>query len=218
MRKGMIIMALVVASVFALMAGSSQAALLTGSIWVEGPSPATTYGNSDNNLTDSRAIWSTTPLATFTVDAINFTTAVGDGSYNQWLQGGATNVNGLVWLTGSSAFQNGPFQTATGTTATFIQLTGEVLLPKDFTIIKDDGFVLYLDDIVVMNAESPTSPVGVPISLASGGAYSLRLNYAGWNAFPEVLQAPDVKAVPIPAALLLVGSGLVPFIRLRKKR
>jgi hypothetical protein len=26
------------------------------------------------------------------------------------------------------------------------------------------------------------------------------------------------RAVPIPSALLLVGSGLIPFIRLRKKR
>jgi hypothetical protein len=63
----------------------------------------------------------------------------------------------------------------------------------------------------------PTEPQTDTFTVAGAGTHNFTLNYAAWNGFPEVLQL-DVRAVPIPSALLLVGSGLIPFIRLRRKR
>jgi len=211
MKKGMIIMALVVAFVFALMVGSSQAALISGKIWV-----GTGYGFGTHDLTNGASIWGTSSSATFTVDAINFTTESTDGTYTGFLSSGASN--NLVWADAASAtFGGTTFQTDSAT-ASFVQLTGTAIFPQSFSIRYDDGLVLYVGN-QVFDFSAPTAPAIANINLASAGTYNFTLNYAGWNGFPEVLQLRgDVRPVPIPPTAYLIASGLIPFIRLRKKR
>ena len=222
MKKVMVIMALVMASVFGFMPASSQATLsaptltISGNIWV-----VDTYGFGSYDLSPTGLFSGLGPAAAqFTVDAINFTTNGGYSTYNQFLSNsltGAPGLNDLVWSIGSTSFGNLPV-ISDSTYSTFIQLTGTAYFPQSFTITKDDGFWLQVGNQVFNSFMNPTSADVCTINLASAGIYTFTLDYSGWNGFPEVLQSSAFRsAVPIPPTAYLLVSGLIPFIRLRKK-
>ena len=215
MKKGMKILVLAAVCVFVLMAGSSQAALVSGKIWT-----ITGYNETTHDLTVTPA---TVPLATFTVDAINFDSEALTGSYSglvtytQFLSNslsGAPGPNTLVWNSGLSTFQNQTMITDNTNTSLF-QLTGTASFPADMAIRHDDGFYLILG-ATSYDFSHPTSPETAYLHNAAGD-YNFTLNYAAWNTFPEVLQVPGIRPVPIPAAAWLLGSGLIGLVAIRRR-
>jgi len=224
MKKRMIIIALVVASVFGFMAGSSQAVQIapqqiSGNIWT-----VNSYPN-DLSLATFSAL--SAPAASFTVSAINFNGNLPNGqveSYDAWLSNGGANI--VVWNDpGSASFGAGNFQTGPENgnpdVASLIQFTGSAFFPENFSITKDDGFELYLGNTLVCDASGATAPSTVSITLPAGmspGIYSFTLDYAGWNGFPEVLTESGVRPVPIPPTAYLFVTGLVGLYGIGRRR
>jgi len=99
------------------------------------------------------------------------------------------------------------------------QFTGTSFFPSDFTIRHDDGFVLIIGGKTI-NFSYPTAPQDANIVLAnyglSAGTYNFTLNYAAWNSFPEVLQAPTITSVPEPGILILLGISMASVVGLRR--
>jgi hypothetical protein len=213
MKKGLTIM--MAAFFLALMMGGSSSALpISGSIWA----PVAGYSSSTHDLTNGAVSGLGAANATFTVNALNFDSEALSGSYGgvvtytQFLSNSlvsAPGPNGLIWNNSTSiAFGGQNLITGSGTASIF-QFTGNAYFPATFTIRKDDGFVLYVNGTMVIDASGPTAPQGVPVTLGfAPGFYNFTLNYAAWNSFPEVLQAPDIK-VPEPMTLLLLGLGML---------
>jgi len=208
-------------AVFMFMAGSSQAAPFYGQIWT-----ITGYNQTIYDLTTTPA---GSALASFTVDAIDFDSQAligsygGSVTYTQFLSNsliGAPGPNVLAWADlGSATFGAQPLITDS-TTTSFFQFTGTAYFPDTFTIRHDDGFFLYING-VPFDSSYPTAPELATITLAnlglSAGIYNFTLNYAAWNSFPEVLQAPDVSPVPEPITMLLVGFGMLGVAGMRRK-
>jgi hypothetical protein len=99
------------------------------------------------------------------------------------------------------------------------QFTGTSYFPDDFTIRHDDGIVLLIGGKTISDSY-PTPPETFAIHLAdyglAAGPYSFILNYAAWNNFPEVLEAPDITAVPEPGILILLGISMASVVGLRR--
>jgi hypothetical protein len=164
---------------------------------------------------------------TFTINAINFTTEGGLSTYTQFLSGsssGAPGPNGLVWDNSTSAtFGANAVQSEPDGHASFFQFFGVAYFSENFSITKDDGFVLYIKNYGnVYDAAYPTGPLTVNMSLATysltPGYYEFLLNYATWNGFPEVLKIESGIKVPEPTTLLLLGFGLIGVAGLRRIR
>lgn len=206
-KNGMNFIVFVFVCAFMLMAGNSEASFY-GSIWA----PVTGYNSGTHDLTTAPA---GTPNAMFTVDKIDFSTTSSPETYDQFLSNGSSNPNNLDWI-----YYNAPVTPDTtiitsGTYTSFIQLTGTAYFGANTQITHDDGFVLYLGS-TKYDFSTPTSPQVASLG-NTAGVYNFTLNYAAWNSFPEVLKAPGVNPVPIPAAIWIFGSGLLGLIGIRRR-
>jgi hypothetical protein len=210
MKKGLTI--IVAAFFLVLMLGGNSQALINGSIWA----PSTNlYNDVTHDLTDSFFTGLGTANATFTVNSINFDSGASSAeSYASWL----TTGGGLSFITGS-VFASGLIQTS-NTTASFFQFTGTATFPASFSIRHDDGIQLYIDGILLptTNAIDPSHPTTPELSpyAVSAGVHTFTLNYAAWNGYPEVLQAPSI-VTPEPTTMLLLGLGMLGVAVLRRK-
>ena len=164
------------------------------------------------------------PTAEFTVNSLNFDSRIVDNYYNvktydEWLSGGSSNPNGLVWATGTSDTIKNYFYTAGGQ-GTYFEFTGTAFFPENTLITHDDGFWLRLStgDTVykVYDFSTPVSPTDTWLGNEKG-TYQFALAYGAWNGFPEVLIAQGVTTVPEPTTLLLLGFGLTGLAVLRKR-
>lgn len=196
--------------VFAFMVGSSQAYL--GAVY-DG------YSEGANN-----PFWGSTnhPAATstFTVDQLNFDSTIG-ATYGQFLSGAANyptnNPNNLQWTGTNLGGQN--ITTAGGFVGSLFQFTGTAYFPANTVITHDDGFYLTLTNTsgtTSYNYSPPVSPTPTPLN-NQAGVYDFVLWYGATNSLPEVLQAPGVAPVPVPAAAWLLASGLIGLLGLRRK-
>ena len=215
MRRRILLSVLFLVCVFFLMARSSQADTFSGEIW----KPAgDLYNFGTHDLTNGFFTTLGTSDAQFTVDNINFDTLLfgSSATYTQFL-GAPGNVNNLVWANGASATFGAQTIQTDGTHASFFQISGTAFFPANFTIRRDDGFVLYVDGALVIDASSPVAPTDTPVNLGlTPGVYSFTLNYAAWNSFPEVLTAPDITSVPEPGILILLCISVMSLAGLRK--
>jgi hypothetical protein len=220
MKKGLTIMMAAFFLVL-MLAGNSQA-LISGQIWDN----VIGYNSSTHDLTNAKFATLGAADASFTVNVINSDSEALTGSYGgpvtytQFLANslaGAPGPNGLVWANAASAtFGNNQLVTSSSL-ASFFQFTGTAFFPATFTISKDDGFVLYVNGNLIIDASGPTAPADVPVTLGfAPGVYNFTLNYAAWNGFPEVIQAPSI-VTPEPTTMLLLGLGMLGVAAFRRK-
>lgn len=89
-----------------------------------------------------------------------------------------------------------------------------------YTFEHDDGFLLYLNNALIVNESGPTSAetttlcvgtglTGCNYTLASAGTYSFQLDYAEVFGPPAVLETSlPLTSTPEPSSILLFGTGL----------
>jgi len=154
-------------------------------------------------------------LGSFTVDKINFDTRTYGTDYDSWLQGSATNMNGLTW---TSPIPVGFI--SSNTTGTFMQITGTGYFGANTLVTHDDGFSLSMANSVntyYIDHSTPVSPTNDYLGNVAG-VYDFTLNYGAWNGFPETLIANNVAPVPEPGTMMLLGAGMLSLLVFGRRR
>jgi hypothetical protein len=208
------------------MAGSAQAATLTGTFDVKAV-----------NITDVDQFQSQATMANFNaallsgvsddftyVGSLDFSTKVGAATtVASWLATGVANsVGGSVTdldptLAGKQLSKGNVFVTPGTATTTFFLFTLTSFLDRsDFTVEHDDGIALFDDDVQIGGFLGPNSVRTTEVKGFNGGEFSLL--YVATNSDPSILNV-DVAPVPLPAALplLAVALGGLGLMRLRRK-
>ncbi|HEV2578572.1 MAG TPA: PEP-CTERM sorting domain-containing protein [Acidobacteriaceae bacterium] len=203
------------AAIGLFVASSAKADTLNISIWAGG----TTSNVPANNAAGNMGIYGTTPTITATVTnsdptaILNFYSA-DDNDLTSFLTTSALgahpgNGDTVTYLTGGnqhstdgSAINNDLFQ-----------ITGTVTLAtQTYTYEHDDGMVLYLNGVAVINTPGPTGATPTSFN-ATAGTYSFVLDYAEVAGAPAVLQGnlpfTPATATPEPSSFMLLGSGLL---------
>ena len=101
---------------------------------------------------------------------------------------------------------------------TLFEFTGmmNVTQGMTLTLTHDDGFYLKVGSSI-FDFSTPVSPTTTQLTLnMPTGTYQFDLFYGAVNGVPEVLIA-DLRAVPEPTTMLLLGSGLLGLAVLRRK-
>jgi hypothetical protein len=138
------------------------------------------------------------------------------------------------WSTGNAPFGNSTYQTTYWTAGTDLALlqtfnvSGLVAGSATLNVASDNGFIIFLNgtQIANKNAEGYTNyweyTLPVSGSLFSTGVNELAVlaeDHGGATCFDMKLTA-DVRPVPLPAAVVLFGTGLAGLAgtRLRRKK
>jgi hypothetical protein len=210
-HKKMFMFALVA---LALVCGSSiaQANLISGELWhvPEAIAQNAIPGN----------VPGTTPFVTFDVNSPftfdNRPILPGNQSVGGWLgTGSAFNIVENIAGTLASSMDNG-----TGTTGTIVDFKGTVTVTngQTFTVTHDDGLTLIIGGLTVVSAPGPTSPTLTTVTYTGpSGNLPFELVYGESNGPPAVLQTSlPLSSVPLPPSALLLGSGLLGLVGLRR--
>ncbi len=130
------------------------------------------------------------------------------GSFLNYHHAIAGDVN---YLNGYTADSNLDFS--------FFQFTGSAYFENGMTyhVAHDDGVVLNVDGVTVVNAPQPTSPVDTPFVFnGSTGFYDFTYDYTEQQG--GSLFYTDATEAPEPASLALLGTGALAMIGLASYR
>lgn len=197
--KALVVLPLLMALL--LLAPTAHAAPISGSLWAV------------SEVTANSAVPGNVPITpadvTFLVNSpLSFQAGQGGFGYtvNDWLtSAGAFNINGSAAALSRALDASG--------VGTLMDLTGTAAVTNGMgiTIRHDDGVSLLIDGVAVAGFTSgPTSPIdqtGIYGGLT--GTFPFELVYGECCGAPAVLATDFAAAVPEPATLLLLGTGLV---------
>jgi len=211
---------------------------VSGEYWSSANS--TLVDNSTDNVpVAGSAVYSTTPDAIFTVTGsdpttlFNFTDNNGYnvGSFLNYGSGGGS-IYTITWNTGAGHVTD-------DLDDTLFQFQGTTTLADQtiYTFQHDDGFVLYLNGVAVVNEGGPTSPAVTNFCVgdssycsgyaysAAPGTYSFTLDYAEVDG-PTAVLVTDLpltgplpsSVTPEPGSVLMLGSGLAALAAALRRR
>ena len=211
--KKMLVFALVT---LALVYGSSiaQANTISGSLWLV---PEATAQNAI-----PRNVPGTTPFVTFDVNSpFTFDSRPSGYTIGAFLaNGSAFNIVENTSGTLASIMDN------TGGTlpiyGTLFDFKGIVTVTngQTFTVTHDDGLTLVIGALTVVNVPVPTAPTTTTVTYTGpSGNLPFDLVYGECSGPPGVLQCSlPLSNVPLPPSALLLGSGLLGLVGLRRYR
>ena len=201
-----ILLAIPCLAAFLAVTGAAHASTFTGSVW-EG---ATSFPSSLPANTAGLG----TPSATFEINGINFNSNNGAGDYTI---GGFLTSGGNTVSNPSSSFAGISGDSLNNTIFEFTGYT-DLVAGQTYTVTHDDGAILYIDGVAVINAGAPTSQEVSSFVAANTGTFSVDLLYAEVNGAPGVLTSSLVAATPEPSSFILLGSGLIGVAGLVRRR
>jgi hypothetical protein len=205
------------------------------------------WGAANSTLNDSSnqfvppagsAVYSTTPDAIFTVTGSDPTTLINFTDGNGYYVGpfldygsGGCSVYTITWNTGAG-------HATDGLDDSLFQFQGSTTLTDQtiYTFTHDDGFVFYLNGLLVVDDGGPSSPVGTAFCVgdsvycsgyaysAAPGTYSFTLDYAEVDGPTAALvtnlplTGPAPNFVPEPGSFLMLGSGLAAIAAALRRR
>jgi hypothetical protein len=158
-------------AIIMIMAASAMASPIVGSIWTY--TTPLSQAAAGNLLLPANMPPASLIQATFTVDALNFDSGRGTMTYDSFLKGStSSNVNNLVWTSGTTTFQNS-FVTGADFIGSIFQFTGTYHFDANVTIRHDDGIYLTLMDLngnLVKSVDSsyPTVAINTNLGNAAG--------------------------------------------------
>lgn len=196
---------------FIAVTGTAHANTINGSIWENA-----TDVNHDLSATPPAG----TPSATFTLsnsgsNIFNLSSPPGPYTINGFLASGGDTVNYLT----EAAGVNPSTDTLNDTVFEFYGFTD--LASGTYTINHDDGMILYVNGVKVIDSGAPTSSIPSSFTVSSDtGLVPFELLYAEVNGAPAVLSGPlgNLSQTPEPSSIILLGSGLLGVAGLVRRR
>ena len=189
-----------------LSAVSAHANTINGSAYCQLTDPNTPAPGSPNTGT---------LCATFQASSINFVSD-GNGGRNSlgwFLDMGSTIPGSITYLNG--------FDAGSSLDMTLFAFTGQAFFTNgaQYSVTHDDGTVMQVNGVTVLNLPQPTSPVTDSfIYTGPTGVYDFAYNYTEDTGGSTYQTNATDSPVPEPSSLALLGTGVIGAVGLVRRR
>jgi len=205
-----------------LLTGTAAAAPLSGLFDVQAVNViGSNYTGSQASITNFTALFGADGNASASfayLGALDFQTNTPDNSTTvaSWFQSGGGEMSADTEFS-ARQLSSPDITTGTATTTFFLFTLLQTLEASEFSVRHDDGMTVYENGSLIGGFLGPNDVRTTNIDGYAGGV--LQFLYVATNGDPSVFKV-DVTAVPVPAALplLATGLGLVGYVARRRRR